>query len=93
MTILVHVADLPEHNDYRDTGCEIHHACLSCPLPACKHDEPGILARIKREQRDQEIIRMIDLGMSDADIAKQVSVSAQTVLRSRSRLYKSLTRA
>ena len=26
--------------EFADTGCEVHHACLECPLPACKHDDP-----------------------------------------------------
>jgi len=29
---------LPEHTDYKDTGCGVYHACLSCPLMTCVFD-------------------------------------------------------
>lgn len=25
---------------YKDTGCDIHPACLTCPLPRCRYDLP-----------------------------------------------------
>lgn len=31
---------IPDGRDYADTGCHVHPACLSCPLPACIYDAP-----------------------------------------------------
>ena len=36
---------LPEHADYRDTGCNLAPSCLRCPFERCKYD-------IKRGDRD-----------------------------------------
>ncbi len=44
---------LPEHADYRDTGCELYESCLSCPFVRCRHDYPdgirGLLAEDGRQ--------------------------------------------
>ncbi len=49
---------LPEHLEYRDEGCELAPRCLECPLPRCKHDEPGGARHLKVETRDGEIARV-----------------------------------
>ena len=36
---------LPEHLHYRDGGCDLFAACLTCPLPHCRYDVPGGAAR------------------------------------------------
>jgi hypothetical protein len=47
---------LPEHADYRDTGCDLAPSCLRCPFEQCKYDlkrserTPSTLAR------DREIV-------------------------------------
>lgn len=47
---------LPDHADYRDTGCELSPSCLACPLERCKDDEPAIRQRrADIERRDREI--------------------------------------
>jgi hypothetical protein len=46
---------LPEHTDYRDTGCELAPSCLSCPLARCRYDEPANLRRLRADRRDREI--------------------------------------
>lgn len=33
---------LPEQTAYRDTGCRLHAACLTCPFVRCKEDEPRV---------------------------------------------------
>ena len=47
---------LPEHTDYRDTGCDVSPNCLQCPLARCKYDEPGGVRRLVTEARDREIV-------------------------------------
>jgi hypothetical protein len=46
---------LPEYVAYRDTGCELAPSCLHCPLPRCKHDQPGGARRLVTDARDREI--------------------------------------
>lgn len=71
---------LPEHYDYRDTGCEIAPSCLRCPLPVCKYELPkrelrGQLARMAR------VAELRDAGMTVMAIAVQVGASKRTVQR------------
>jgi hypothetical protein len=47
---------LPEHADYRDTGCELSPSCLRCPLARCKYDDPAAARRPSgTAARDREI--------------------------------------
>ncbi len=52
---LVRQDALPEHTEYRDTGCELSESCLRCPLARCKYDAPGGARRMTTEARDREI--------------------------------------
>lgn len=52
---LVRRDTLPEHTDYRDTGCELAPSCLRCPLARCKYDEPRADRRAPTRVRDREI--------------------------------------
>ena len=40
---------------YRDTGCHVHPACLSCPLPQCIHDLGQTRFTESRRERQREI--------------------------------------
>jgi hypothetical protein len=53
---LVRQDALPEHTEYRDTGCELSASCLCCPLARCKYDAPGGARRLTTEARDREIV-------------------------------------
>jgi hypothetical protein len=52
---LVRRDTLPEHADYRDTGCEASPSCLGCPLERCKFDEPRRPRNPGAASRDREI--------------------------------------
>ena len=47
---------LPEQMNYRDTGCEASSACLMCPLPQCKFDDPMWYQQLRRQGRDLQIL-------------------------------------
>jgi hypothetical protein len=47
---------LPDRMAFPDTGCELAPSCLHCPLPRCKHDEPGGARRLATDARDREIV-------------------------------------
>jgi hypothetical protein len=47
---------LPDRMPFPDTGCELAPSCLHCPLPRCKHDEPGGARKLTMSARDREIV-------------------------------------
>ena len=73
---------LPEFIAYRDTGCDAHSNCLTCPLPACRYDEPGGFQRAARGRRDSEVMRLRSVQALTVDeIASRCGVSSRTVHR------------
>ena len=40
---------------YRDDGCDLFTACLSCPLPQCRYDVAGGARAMLNRVRDDEI--------------------------------------
>lgn len=87
----------PELFAFKDTGCDLHPACLTCPLPRCRYDEPGWRQREERGQRDTEVLRLrMRQALSVGDLAAQFGVSTRTVhriLRAGDRRVKTLSRA
>ena len=72
---------LPEFFTYRDDGCEVAPACLRCPLPQCKYDDPGMLTRARRQQRDAQVNELLSRGIPVAEVASRASVGVRTIAR------------
>ena len=73
---------LPEFSAYRDTGCDVHYSCLSCPLSQCRYDDPGWLQREERDQRDQAILlARLSEALPIGELASRFGVSTRTVHR------------
>ena len=72
---------LPEFTRYRDDGCDVHHSCLSCPLPRCRYEEPGGLRALLNETRDQQILELRAEGVPVGELADRFGVSRRTVFR------------
>jgi len=72
---------LPEGIHYRDDGCEYSPRCLICPLPICKFDDAGWIARDSRAIRNDGIIAMSIDGGGVVAIALAFEVSTRTVFR------------
>ena len=73
---------LPEHVEYRDSGCDLFASCLACPLPRCRYDEPGGARGMLNKVRDEEIRRLrFERQTSVDDIADMFRVSRRTVFR------------
>lgn len=73
---------LPEHTDYRDTGCDLAPSCLACPLPQCRYDLPGGIAAMLRSRRDAAIadaVRRRHLPIDD--VAEMFGLSRRSVFR------------
>jgi hypothetical protein len=51
----VRVDALPEHTDYRDTGCDAAPSCLRCPFAHCKYDARGGRRSADARTREREI--------------------------------------
>ncbi|MCS7206788.1 MAG: helix-turn-helix domain-containing protein [Dehalococcoidia bacterium] len=80
---------LPEYYPYRDEGCEVSPACLQCPLPQCKYDDPEGYRRWlaqQREARDRQIweVRQRE-GLTVPQLAQRFGVSQRTVFRALAR--------
>lgn len=77
---------LPEHQEYRDVGCEVSPSCLRCPLPQCRYDVPGGLRQILNEARDAEVVRLrFQERVPVNEIAARFGLSRRTVFRILSR--------
>ncbi|HZP58345.1 MAG TPA: hypothetical protein VFC53_12455 [Dehalococcoidia bacterium] len=74
---------LPEHTDYRDTGCELSPSCLRCPLARCKYDEPSKRGRGNANaRRDREIALLRRRHHAPIDLlARTYGVSRRTIFR------------
>ena len=78
-------------SDYRDEGCRLFPACLSCPRPKCLEDEDGILAAITRHWtrlRYAKIILLYNAAPGTIKertmlVADAMGVTARTVERAR----------
>lgn len=73
---------LPEHTEYRDTGCEVAPSCFACPLPRCRYDTPGGLAAMVRTSRDAAIadaVRRRKLPIDD--VAEMFGLSRRSIYR------------
>lgn len=75
--------NLPEHMPYHDTGCSIHPACLTCPLPQCRYDsQPGWVGKGRRSIRHAEIASFhAQHPLPITAIAQHFGVNPRTVHR------------
>ncbi len=68
-----------EEFECRDQGCDLYPSCLDCPLPRCRYDQSG--RRVKKELRDEEIIRLKRQGQCVRELAQRFGISRRTVQR------------
>jgi len=67
--------------EYRDTGCDLHPACLSCPLPRCRYDEPHGSVSVRRRETMQAAARLRSKGLMVSEVAQQLGISERSVYR------------
>ncbi len=76
------VDTIPEYCTYEDTGCEVASACLECPLPRCKFDDPIWYQRHRRLAKDFQIMYTIQQEcLTVEEAAEKFSVTVRTVFR------------
>lgn len=69
----------PELVNYRDSGCNLHPACLSCPLPRCQYEGRADSQTAERERRNAAILAAWRDVLSAAVIAREVGMSRRRV--------------
>ena len=72
---------LPDEINWRDEGCEVFQACLSCPLPRCVEEEPRGQQRLRIAARNKRMVELRQSGKSVRGIAGLFGVSRRTVER------------
>jgi hypothetical protein len=71
---------------YVDDGCEVHPACLSCPLPACRYDNPWWFLAWRNADRDADIAAEYERQESNAQrTATLMGTSTRSVYRALAR--------
>ncbi|KKL14326.1 hypothetical protein LCGC14_2339010 [marine sediment metagenome] len=71
----------PEFVHYRDVGCDLHSACLTCPLPVCKEELKHGAASIRAHMRELQINLLRSEGRTVEWIAEVMGISVRTVCR------------
>ena len=70
-----------EYANWKDGGCDLHPACLQCPLPRCIEEQPRGRQEQRMSFRSAAMAEMLKKGNSVREIAAVYSVSARTVQR------------
>ncbi len=72
---------LPEHLDWRDTGCDVSPSCFTCPLPICRYEVKGGLRTISTYLRAQKIVAesRTDPPPKPRELAKRYGVAVRTI--------------
>lgn len=71
---------LPEHYDYKDTGCSLAPSCLDCPLPKCRY-EPGGRRAERAEERRKRFAELKAKGLTVGQIANALGMSRRNAFR------------
>ena len=65
----------------KDEGCRYSPSCLDCPLPLCRHDDPGGEIRQVRARRDRRVLQHLRRGASVLEVARQTGIGKRTLYR------------
>ena len=71
----------PEFMRYRDDGCNLHPACLTCPLPRCQFDEPEAGQTVRMQVRNANVVSAMQEGLSAVELSRRFSIAKRTVHR------------
>jgi hypothetical protein len=67
----------PEHADYRDTGCDLHDRCLTCPFEHCRYDAHSIHGQLTRDRVIAALVRSANVDY----IAQEAGISRRQAFR------------
>jgi len=79
------------YDHYEDKGCNVAPSCLECPLVECKHDNPYVYKRVKRQAQDLNIVYLVSgLNLPRWErahvVANQLEMTERTVFRALQRV-------
>ena len=72
---------LSDDSNWKDNGCELSAACLSCPLPSCIEEKPRGRQKLRMDARASQMVGLRSQGKSTREIATLFQVSQRTVQR------------
>lgn len=72
----------PEHVRYQDVGCDLHYACLTCPLPVCKEELTQGTQAIRAYMRNLQIALFRSEGRTVEWIAQVMGITTRGVYKS-----------
>ncbi len=72
----------PEYVKYKDVGCELHSACLTCPLVVCKEELTMGIQDVRAHMRKLQIQLLRDEGHPVRWIADVMGITARGVYKS-----------
>lgn len=72
---------LPEHQTFKDTGCEVSPTCLACPLERCRYDDPHAGRRTRTSERVRRVTELLAQGMRPSEVASTLGMSKRNVFR------------
>jgi len=70
-----------ERINWRDAGCDLHPACLQCPLPKCIEEEPRGRQKKRLGARAGAMQEMKSQGQTTGQIAGHFALSLRSVQR------------
>lgn len=73
-------------DEYVDEGCSESAACLACPLPVCRYDDPAWYQKLLRYRRDIERVELIRKHKSVSGAARSLGQDPRTMHRAGARL-------
>lgn len=71
----------PENTDYRDEGCELNPACLTCPLEVCRFDLPYGVQTLRTSTRMDQARDLRRHGRTVVQIGQELGISRRSVFR------------
>lgn len=71
---------VPELTHYKDEGCVVWRACLSCPLPQCIYDQPNRRGHHER-LRDLVIEQLFHAGEPAQSLAERYGLTRRSIFR------------
>ena len=76
----------PDRLEHVDTGCDLHPACLTCPLPVCRYDmDAKGGARAQNLLRDAEIARLYQQRVGIKELTARFGIGRRSVFRALAR--------
>jgi hypothetical protein len=67
----------------KDSGCQYHPSCLTCPEPMCIFEYPG---GPEDYFRHKELIKILDDGLSTKEASEKLGITEQSVKRRNNRV-------